>query len=250
MPKRSILSEQVFAENLSAQCRVPVDWYLDFSQCLFEWQGIVGAVLAMLAAGASIIVLRAQIAQSEKHEKNRLRRQQNSARATLPLTLSGIGERLRAMLLALRDARLQLKTERVVDVFELPDVPSEHIAELQAVIATTDEPSVVEPISEIIREIQTLWARVDVLTDTREQRRNAGLEINIEEWIIQTAKIHALIESLFEYARQKSDLGPSAVGWNRAESIIFRLGMESGSLVETIKKGLEKSPDFWTLKNG
>lgn len=230
------------------RCDVPADWMNDFSQCVYEWQGLEGGLLALGAALLGVIFLRRQIQQSDRQERQRLQRQQNAVRATLPLTLSGLVETLRRMLLALAAAAAEVREAGFSSSFDPPPTPTEHIAELQAVIASTDERTVTEPISEIIREIQTLWARVNVLRDRREQKRRVGLRQNIDEWIIQTAQIHALVESLFAYARSEEIRGPISVGWDRAESVLFHLGLETSTLVGTVKRGLEKSPNFWILE--
>lgn len=230
------------------RCEVPADWASDPDQCLYEWQGLEGGALALAAALLGVLFLKRQIKQSDRHERERLQRQENAVRATLPLTLNGLIESLRRMLLALDGVKAEVREKGFASNFDPPATPTEHIAELQDVIASTDRRTVIEPILQIIREIQTLWARVETLRDEREQKRRAGLEQNIDDWIIQSAQIHALIEGLFDYARAESNDGPTAVGWERTESIIFHLGIESKTLVERIKRGLEKSPNFWTLK--
>ena len=230
------------------QCDIPSDWPTDFSQCLFEWQGLEGGILALVAAGFSVWFLWCQIRQSDRHEQGRLERQHAAVRATMPLTLSGMVDPLRQMLLKLEAAKEEVRRNGVASSFEPPLPPDEFVTQLQQVIGSTSNKSIIEPISQIIREIQTLWARVRTLQDERDQRRRAGLMQNIDEWIIQTAQVHALVESLFEYARGEHDNGPSAVGWERAESIIFQLGMESRELSQVIQRGLATSPSFWVLK--
>jgi hypothetical protein len=232
----------------SLQCAVPADWSLNFSQCLFEWQALEGGILALFAAGLSILFLKRQIEQSDRHEHDRLKRQHNATRATLPLTLSGLGNTLREMILALHAAAHSITKPGLPDNFHPPATPTEHISELQAVVASTDDASVTEPIAQIIREVQTLWSRIEMLRDRSQTRRQAGLASNIDEWIVQAAKIHALVESLFDFARQEAKSGPEAVGWDRAESIIFQLAVESESLKTIIQRGTEKSPSFWVLR--
>lgn len=231
------------------RCDVPADWANDFSQCLFEWQGLEGGALALAAAVFGVIYLRRQITQSDRHERERLERQHNAVRATLPLTLSGLIEAMRQMLIALDDAKRDVRADGFASNFEPPATPVQHITELQAVIESTGDRTVIEPISQVIREIQTLWSRTQVLGNEREQRRRAGLERNVDEWIIQAAQVHALIESLFNYARGESQTGPTEVAWERAEFPIFQLGIESKSLVERIAAGVEKSPNFWSLND-
>ncbi len=217
-------------------------------QWLDKWQTLIAGVLALVGAYWAVIGIRQQIEFSERQERERLQREHNAVRATLPLTLSGLIEPLRSMLLALHTAREGVRAQGFTTDFDPPAVPAQYVTELQAVIATTDQKDVIEPISEIIREIQTLWARVEVLRDEREQRRRADLDINIDDWVIQAAQIHALTESLFDYARAEVLVGPTEVSWERAESVIFRLSIESTQLVDRIGRGIEKSPNFWTLR--
>lgn len=231
----------------SLQCAVPNAWVTSFSQCLFEWQSLEGGGLALLAAALSIWFLRRQINQSDRHENERLQRQHNAARATLPLTLSGLIDPLREMLVALHAAKSEVEQHGISTSFMPPSTPSNFVSELQSVIASTNNRTVIEPISQIIREIQTLWARVRVLNDERGQRRQAGLSRNVDEWIVQAAQIHALVESLFDYARGERDNGPTEVSWGRVESPIFQLGIESATLAELTRAGLAKSSNFWTI---
>ena len=212
---------------------------------LYNWQTLLAALIAFVGAILTIRNIRDQISQADRHEHERLRRQHNAVRATLPLTLSGLIATMREMLLALNEAKVEVRRDGAASSFDPPPSPSQHIEELKDVIATTDEVSVFEPISEIIRQIQTLWARVELLRSRREQRRRAGLEQDINSWIMQSAEIHALVESLFEYARSETDQGPDNVPWERVESIIFQLGIEERALVDEIRRGLERSPDYW-----
>ena len=230
-----------------ASCDIPADWILDFSQCLYEWQGIEAGVLALIAAVIGAIFLHRQFLQNERHEAQRLARQHKAVRATFPLTLSGICETMRQMILALDEAKRVIRTQGYTKDFIPPSTPDRHVNELQLMISSTDERSVLEPIAQIIREIQTLWARIEVLSSKTQQRRRAGLVINVNSWILQASEIHAMAESLFEYARSEDETGPCEVAWERVESVIFQLGIEDKEIVDEIKKVIEKSPNYWTL---
>lgn len=230
-----------------AQCDAPRDWIADFSQCLYEWQGIEAGILALLAAGIGAYFLWLQVSQSDRIEAERLAREHSAVRATLPLTLSGLCETLREMLIALDATKRENNAAGAEDRFSPPQNPIEHVQELKAVIASTNDRGVIEPIAEIIREMQLLWARVDFLRG-RERHNRAGLDRELNGHILQAAKTYALIESLFEYARAEAQAGPSHVPWARAESIIFHLRIENAELVEMIRDSLKHSPSFWTLK--
>lgn len=229
----------------SVHCRLPTDWFSDPSLCWFEWQTLVSGLLAVAAAGFTVRYLKKQISQSDKQERDRLRRQHDATRATLPLTLSGLIDAMRKMLSELEQAKVEFKQTSVVKNFDPPSPPTDAIQELQQIILSTDNPNVVQTISEIIRQMQTLWARVDVFRSEKEQAIRAGLSLEINERIIQAAKIHALIESLFDYARCETEDGPTSIAWERAESVLVQLYVYDEPLKAIVKRGLDKSSDFW-----
>lgn len=228
------------------QCDVPKDWILDFSQCLYEWQGLEAGALALLAAMIGAYFLWRQVSQTDRIEAGRLARQHSAIRATLPLTLSGLCETLRKMLIALDATKREGNAPGAEDRFSPPDNPAEHVRNLQSVIASTNDRSVIEPITEIIREMQLLWARIEFLR-SGERYSRVGLDQELNGHILQAAKTYALVESLFEYARSEAQTGPSQVPWERTESIIFHLRIENAELVELIREELKSSPSFWTL---
>jgi hypothetical protein len=229
----------------SLYCRLPTDWFSDLSLCWFEWQTLVSGLLAVTAAGFTVRYLKKQIAQSDKQERDRLRRQHDATRATLPLTLSGLIDAMRKMLSELKQAKVEIKQTSVVKNFDPPSPPTEAIQELQQIILSTDNLNVVQTISEIIRQMQTLWTRVDVFRNEKEQASRSGLSLEINERIIQAAKIHALIESLFDYARCETEDGPKSIAWERAESVLVQLYVYDEPLKAIVMRGLDKSPDFW-----
>ncbi|WP_137681608.1 hypothetical protein [Aurantiacibacter suaedae] len=138
-----------------------------------------------------------------------------------------------------------LANKSYIDDFSAPPPPSTHIDELKSIVASTEDKTVTDPISDLIREIQTLWARVDMLNNRTEQKRQAGIVISVNNWIIQAAKTYALAESLFEYARGESEEGPLEVKVKHLESVIFRYHLEDADLSAMIKVLMEKSELVW-----
>ena len=98
----------------SLHCRLPTDWFSDPSLCWFEWQTLVSGLLAVAAAGFTVRYLKKQISLSDKQERDRLRRQHEATRATLPLTLSGLINAMRKMLSELEQAKVEFKQKSVV----------------------------------------------------------------------------------------------------------------------------------------
>ncbi len=210
-------------------------------QWLYDWQTLISGFLALIAAVVAVIYLKKQISLSEKQETDRLQRQHNAARATLPLTLSGLCQVIEKMLRELHKAKSDPNT------FQLPAPPTNAITELQQIILSTDNSSVTTPVSKIIREIQTLWARVEALSNRGNPPHNHILLIpTFDEWIIQAAKIYALIESLFDYSRFEKQDGPKEVAWERVESILVRMYVHDQNLKAMIENNHNNSPNFWS----
>ena len=223
-------------------------WSSTLGQWLYEWQTLVAGVLALLAAAVSVYFLRQQIDQSDRHERERLERQHRAVRATLPLTLAGLIEPLSAMITALHLAAIEVANNGIAKSFSPPPAPGEYVEQLQQVLATTDESTVTEPIAEIIREIQTLWSRVRTLQTEQAQRRAADLTAQIYSWIIQTSQIFVLVESLFEYARGRTQSGPKDASWAQVGTVIMRLQVEAEALHKLVNDGHSTSPSFWVIK--
>lgn len=214
---------------------------------LYHWQTLLGAALALFGAWLTVRKIREQIDQSDRHERERLARQHNAPRATLPLTLSGITTALRDLIIELDRCKTILSKSQHVEDFSAPPPPSEYISDLKDVIATTEDRSVTEPIAELIREIQTLWARIETLASRSDQVRRASLVENVNDWMIQTATTYALAEALFDYSRAETPEGPTSVKVAQAQSLIFRHHLEDAQLVKRIERLITKSENSWTL---
>ncbi len=181
-----------------------------------SWQDLIAGGLAVLAAIGGAILLNRQIRQTEKHEQSRLSRRFNAARATLPLTLSGLCAYATSMMGELSQIRSvfnHVGDNQMPPRFNPPAPPVELVSSLQEVIEATDRDNVVDVISEIIGEMQVLSGRVAMLHDETQNRRVVGLAQNVDEYMLQAARIYALASSLFEFARREDETGPTEVSW-------------------------------------
>lgn len=195
-------------------CRTPTHWLSNFSQCLWEWQTIVGSILALFAAAGTIIYLKEQILQQEKIEKQKLDRKHLSYRVTLTLTLSQIckvtSEAIET-LARLRSLSLEDRNLSKIDRSSLFSINSQEIKSLQGIIETTENIVLVSLIFRICRDIQVTSARIEVMHIWNN---------DLEETIESLAEIYTLSESLFPYARKEIDECPTEILSSRVESII------------------------------
>ena len=74
------------------KCSVPADWLSTFSQCLYDWQSLEAAMLALVAAAFSVWFVQKQIRQTQDHRRDEISRSHNAARVILPLTLAAVSE--------------------------------------------------------------------------------------------------------------------------------------------------------------
>lgn len=200
------------------QCATTSVWMSDFSQCLFEWQTLISGFLAVFLATIGSILLYRQIKQVERHEGERRERRFAAARATLPLALSEITLFARQMVTWLGTRSTQIPGNVSAGQISSPPVVSERlVANLQGFIEAAHNPVVVDCVCEIIREIQTLSARAESLQMTVGM---IGIQQNIDEYIVQSARLHVIAGNLFEFARTRVSQPPDSIPWSELRSYL------------------------------
>lgn len=230
------------------QCDVPTDWVQDFSQCLYEWQGLEGGALALAAALIGSIFLWKQIQQAEKHRQNDLDRRHNAAKLTMPLALSSVSDLCqlianeianeletyepeglaRTMQAILEDRAARKRFDRV----KLPEVIIGGFEKFAETLCNAND---VKHLSELIAAIQILCSRYN-----SQDLQGAGARTNLESLLLDAATVKTLCDSMFNYARSVDQNSFGIVGvithddaWNRiqgsAQDLVF----------------LRNSPDFF-----
>lgn len=196
------------------QCDFSRDWIDDFSQCLFEWQTLVGGLLALLAALLSIFFLNRQIKQTEALHQKGLERSHHAQRVIFPFVLSQICEASRITIKDMAEIHRIGEIGRVIQDYARPvlDLSDSLIGNLQSMAETTDNSTFLELLSELVQNIQISRSR---LNDS-----DFASDREIESRMIDVAKIYALSESLFQYARFKSKAPPDLVKWERVQSAL------------------------------
>jgi hypothetical protein len=190
-----------------AFCDVPADWMADFSQCLYEWQGLEAGVLALLAAVIGARYLYKQIHQADLHREDELQRQKLAAIVALPLTLARTSE----MLQGIAD-EISLRFERGRDrgsnddglviihpgvtKFELVDFPDGAVRSFQDFVETLTAPSDVAHVAQLIAAIQILLARIRSFDP-----RTANGESSLLSLMLDCAWAAHLNDSLYNHAR-------------------------------------------------
>ena len=223
------------------RCDVPADWASDFSQCLFEWQGLEGASLAVLAGVIGACLLLKQIRQTQRHRDEEISRKHNAARLTLPLSLSAVTELIQRVVDEVADEYEQYgpdgfsKTiEAIMNEkasrthFEPVALPNEVIGSFERFVESLNRTSDVRHVAELIASLQILIARFNSY-----KVGGVGAKIALVGLMLDAAKVKLLNEKIFNYARfvDSSEFGIVGVidpkdAWDEihgaAQGLVFR----------------------------
>lgn len=229
-------------------CDVPADWSNNFSQCLYDWQGLEGAGLALLAAIAGVIFVQRQIKQARDHRADDISRRHNAARVTLPLSLASVSDLVNAMAEQVSDEfetydpdgfsksfDAILRDDGVRTKFSSVTLPSEILESFQRFVESLDRPEDVRHVAELVASLQILLSRFNSfdLKQARGQRSLAGL-------LIDAAKVKLLNEKIYNYARFVDETSFGIVGVIDEKAAWDEIHGQAQSLVFT-----RQSPDIF-----
>ncbi|KRA79783.1 hypothetical protein ASD76_17365 [Altererythrobacter sp. Root672] len=157
------------------------------------------------------MAIRLQIRHADKLENKRLMRLHRAKRFVLPLTLSTATHYANEVIRSLSEASAILRSTpngRLSGHWSPPVFPSEIPVSLGEFVETSDVETVNALVSELLRQIQILNARlVSLIAD--EDVFRLGINMNIAEYQLQAAKIRQLCGALFPYARGQSEDVPT-----------------------------------------
>ncbi len=175
-----------------------------FVQLAQDWQTLIAALLALLAAWWTVRPLKQQIATDRERHSDTLKRKELSARAQMPDALSALCN-FTEDCMKFHDGRRR----------ELPTPATEAIAALKTAIEFV-EPQPAQKIFELVSFYQVHNARL--FSDRRE-----GVE-EVQRWY-DTVRLRHYIDRLYEYARNESQI---VEGEQTAERLISSLRQTVG----------------------
>lgn len=167
----------------------------------------------MFAAVWAGRIVREQIKQSDRQEREKRQQRFVAARSTLPLTLSSISTYATDMADCLKQYHHQVTKNALHGLLlDAPPPPADAIAALERTIEATDSVEVNTLVRVMLSEIQLLQARAESLARPSSRRR-IGVGSDIETILLQCAVIYAQAGVLFGFARFETDAVPSAISW-------------------------------------
>jgi hypothetical protein len=198
-----------------ANCDVPADWTMDFSQCLYEWQGLEAAGLALVAAAIGATVILRQITQAREHREDEIARKHRAARLSLPLSLSAVSDLVQSIADNLADEFEQYapnSEQKDIDAildgracrtrFEPVSLPHEVIHSFERFVESLEREEDIRHVAELMASIQILVSRYNGF-----DLNGVGARLGLVGRLLDAAKVKLLNEKIFNYARFVDDNG-------------------------------------------
>lgn len=201
-------------------CQIKGDWVIDFSQCLYEWQSIIGGTFALIAAIATICAVWCQIRQADRIEHERITRQHNAVRMAFPFHLSSITtyiDKLADYFIStfVWEEDEGLPREAVKQAYRELFAPawSDNIQnELSRLAETLTDVRHVKHLAELTSNIQIINSRIANPSTSSDMTRADVLEM-----IICCGRSKLLVNSLYNYMRFLDDKFPTLVTVDKPE---------------------------------
>lgn len=169
-----------------------------FLQGLYNWQSLIGGGIALIGAA----FLWCQIRQGDKQEKERLRRRFEAAKAGMPLLLSGIcshAKEVAGFLRSIHAAAGQHAFGAPNLAVTTPVLDIQLARELQSLIEASPDNELATSLAKLLGELQVLNSRVTEIPNLGSYM--TGLQLTIEDYMLQVAKVYADTSGLFGFAR-------------------------------------------------
>ena len=209
-----------------------MSWFSAAILWLHQWQTLAAGLIAIAAAWIGASAINRQIQQSNKHEEERIKRKLKAARVVFPLTLSALCEYSEECARYLNTVHSFCKGDVVQPpasrMPERPVLPSEILTGL-TVMAEAANDDVAGWINKLAARLQVQYARVRSMhsgffTDYRSSRITTAEDI--EEYVIDAAKIYASASALFDFARAKTEAAPQTLTWDNISSAVDCIGAD------------------------
>lgn len=227
---------------------VQVDWlpeWLSYALYLI-WldQTLIAGTLAALGAAATVIYLHKQIAQTDIHHRDEHVRKHRMLRAGLPAALAELSKYAEDCGRLVWEHRHSASASGTT----IPDVPGEALRNIQAAVATADEPAVSD-LEKLIRFFQIQTSRLD--------RIASGATLTSHESADRfrdAVFLKAATNRLFSYARGDAEVpdawNDSSWAKNQIPTIALKKGSGSLPIDVELEEQLERHWDGMIKRYG
>jgi hypothetical protein len=222
---------------------------------LYRWQGLIGVVIALIAAGVAFHNTTRSLQNAEKLEKHRRSRKHAALRAVLPLALARLTDYAARSGQALNELEKMCDDRHLLPLGTMPESivktpPDEALKSLTEFIEYSDEVDV-GIFESTVALIQIHDSRLHgLLRDDRPEGQGV-IRWQIIDAIIDAAKIHAGAAAGFGYARRRRAQLPRTLSWDDVTRALLtmRLGDENRRLHEEVARLAKDCPDPFKTSN-
>lgn len=180
---------------------------------LYDYQTLIGALLALAGAWWGVSAIWHQIGSAEKLEADKWQRGRDAARATLPLVLASItiyAEKCAPLLVDLLDECVEQALPKTASIPDFPPVPTEAISGVRGMMEfSTDLER--RFLSTLLSKIQIQSSRVNGMKQNHARAEHSLMSMNLQAYLIDTGVIYARSAALFAFGRGTEDTMPSDI---------------------------------------
>lgn len=221
-------------------CGLDADCYV---YMLYNWQTLIGGLIALAAALYAGRYVRKQIAAGERIEAARIERREKAARAVLPLTLSrfiDFSEECAEVVRVLQGPEIPPSSISGV-ALSAPVIPQTAITDLERTIEAATDDRVVEILARLAGHTQVLHAIISDLVSKTNARGNSRhrRDPNRPAWKVRIAGVHAAASAMFGWARGENE-APDEVTWDRVEQSLSLLNIGDEAVAEHIGRARDR----------
>jgi hypothetical protein len=167
---------------------------------LNRYQTLITGLIALVAAIMTVGMVRKQMAQVERHEEQRRRREENAVRAVIPLAVSGISDYARECIARLSQIRGEEGKRVDPTGLTVPEINNDLIVSLRDGIRYADRQTATQ-IHEMLAWLQVQNSRLRGIASSGSDGISIIVPHNIERAILDAATLEVLASRLFQYGR-------------------------------------------------
>lgn len=187
---------------------------LDWKIILKEYQDLIAGLVALVAAGFTILVINRQIMQAERLAEDNRRRRGYAARSMMPSALSSMSnyaqQCAKIPLHVIENSTVDeglLIAQPVANRPPVPLIPAGELSVLRDCIECADE-AIQMQIADLISQLQIQNSRLRGLySEIDDDKEHALTRHYVEELVIDALELYARSSMLFDYARRKTEDG-------------------------------------------
>lgn len=223
-------------------CFTDKEFPVSLYDCAYDWQTLLAAMIALVAALLTTRYLKKQINQTARIQEEKDRRRLTAARTVFSLSLSQTCQFAvdTAKELARLSGAMREPISGMLDNVraDFPDIPESVVNAFERIVEAANHKNVIVRLSQTVQSLQVVSSR----TSDLQRRISLGQDISLylASRFADAAVLYAQASSLFEYARDNSnEVNP--ITWSEVETALLVLETEIGASIPGAKTRIKNA---------